>query len=83
MTSQSLLEELVELANLPLEQAKSAPAELYRSTEIAKDEWERIFRKDWMCPGLAAEIPNKGDYITFTIAGEPVFCIRDNEGQIG
>ena len=54
---------------------------LYSNKDIAASEDRNIFRKDWVCPSLAAEIPNQGDYLTFSIAGEPIFCIRNNSGD--
>ncbi len=38
--------------------------------------------KDWVCPGLAAEIPATGDYLTFSVAGQPIYCIRDKSGAV-
>ena len=78
----SLLRALDEAASRPLERARSLPAMLYRSAAIAELERERVFRRDWVCPGLAAEIPKHGDYLTFTIAGEPVFCVRAKDGTV-
>lgn len=76
------LDQLRELAARPAEAASGLPASLYRSAQIADLEKRSIFRRDWVCPGLAAEIPNTGDYLTFTIADEPVFCVRDSAGAI-
>ncbi len=33
-------------------------------------------------PGLAADIPNPGDFITFTIADQPIFVMRGKDGVI-
>ena len=78
----ALLAHLAETATGSTERATGAHPALYRSEDIAALETERIFRRDWHCPGLAAEIPQPGDYLTFTIAGDPVFCIRDKKGQV-
>ncbi|WP_317056943.1 aromatic ring-hydroxylating oxygenase subunit alpha [Roseovarius rhodophyticola] len=82
MTASLLLEQLALTANGPLERAMSADPRLYRDEAVAKRETDAIFRQDWLCPGLAAEIPNPGDYITFSIAGDPIFTIRDKAGEI-
>ncbi len=82
MTTNALLKQLAKSANGPVEQAVSADPRLYRDEDIAAHEADAIFRQDWVCPGLAAEIPNPGDYITFSIAGDPVFSIRDKSGEI-
>ena len=82
MNAPELLRQLAATANGPLERAVSADPRLYWDADIAALEEDAIFRRDWVCPGLAAEIPNPGDYITFTIAGDPVFCIRTKAGEI-
>ncbi len=81
-TAPDLLSHLATVANGPLERATGAHPALYLSEEIASLETDAIFRRDWHCPGLAAEIPNPGDYLTFTIADDPVFCIRDRSGTV-
>jgi phenylpropionate dioxygenase-like ring-hydroxylating dioxygenase large terminal subunit len=58
------------------------PPGLYRSEEIHRLELERIFAKGWLCPGRAAEIPNAGDYLTYSIGAQPVFVIRDEDGEV-
>ena len=45
-------------------------------------EAERIFATDWLCPGLADDIPNPGDYITYAINDQPIFVIRGKDGMI-
>ncbi len=77
-----LLEQLATIANGPLENATCLPAKIYTDEIVAAQETDRIFRKDWVCPGLAAELANARDYLTFSIAGEPIYCIRTNEGEI-
>ncbi|MGB7263818.1 MAG: SRPBCC family protein [Albidovulum sp.] len=81
-TAAELLAQLAGTADSPLKRAVSADPALYWNDDIAALEQDTIFRRDWMCPGLAAEIPNVGDYMTFTIAGDPVFCVRDKSGSV-
>ena len=82
LSSNSLLNHLGKIAGGSLPDATGAEPELYWNEDIAAAEEQQIFRKDWVCPGLAAEIPNQGDYLTFSIAGEPIFCIRDKLGNV-
>jgi len=84
MTSSTaqLLNDLTITANKPLAQATSLAPALYWDEGVAKVEDAQIFRSDWVCPGLAAEIPKTGDYLTYTVAGEPIFCIRDKNGNV-
>jgi phenylpropionate dioxygenase-like ring-hydroxylating dioxygenase large terminal subunit len=78
----SILESLAATARLEPKKAQTAPPAFYRSEDIARLETERIFKRDWLCAGLAAEIPEQGDYITFSIAEQPIFVIRDERGAI-
>jgi phenylpropionate dioxygenase-like ring-hydroxylating dioxygenase large terminal subunit len=81
-TADELLAHLGVVASGSLADATGAEPALYWNEDVAVAEDENIFRKDWVCPGLAAEIPNTGDYMTYTIAGEPIYCIRDKSGEV-
>ena len=82
MVIEKLLNHLSKTADGPLIDATGLEPALYWDPSIASLEEENIFRNDWVCPGLAAEIPNSGDYLTYSIAGEAIYCIRDNLGKI-
>ena len=79
---ESVLRRLGETAARPMESATGLPPEVYWREDFAALEREKIFRRDWACPGLAADIPEAGDCLTFSAAGEPVFCVRDRRGKI-
>ena len=81
-TADELLAHLGKVASGSLADATGAEPALYWNEDVAAVEDSNIFRKDWVCPGLAAEIPNTGDYMTYTIAGEPIYCIRDKSGDV-
>ncbi|WP_373504373.1 aromatic ring-hydroxylating dioxygenase subunit alpha [Aestuariivirga sp.] len=76
------LETLQSVAATPFAQSDTIPPLLYRSEDVHKLELERIFAKEWLCPGLAADIPNAGDYITFAMGDQPVFVMRGKDGVI-
>ena len=82
MVIEKLLNHLSKTADGQLIDATGLEPALYWDPSIASLEEENIFRNDWVCPGLAAEIPNSGDYLTYSIAGEAIYCIRDNLGKI-
>ena len=71
-----ILAQLKRTASGPMTEARGAEPAFYWNEEVASAEENAIFRHDWVCPGLASEIPDVGDYLTFSIAGEPVFSIR-------
>ena len=77
-----LLGRLSAIASGPFEAATILPSDFYTSPDILALEQERIFAKEWLCPGRAADIPEPGDYITFEIGGEPIFTVRGKDGAI-
>ena len=76
------LRTLAAVAASPFSQADTIPPVLYSSEEVYRLERERIFAKEWMCPGLAADIPKPGDYVTFSINDQPVLTIRGDDGVV-
>lgn len=76
------LEMLEAVAAAPFSQADTIPPLLYHSEHVHRLEMERIFGREWLCPGLAADIPKAGDYITFSIGGQPVFTMHGQDGVI-
>jgi choline monooxygenase len=78
----SLLAELRQVAAQPAARAHAVPPGLYCSEDIYRLEQERIFRRSWLCAGRAAEIPNVGDYFTFSIADQPILVVRGTDREI-
>lgn len=76
------LKTLASVAAGPFSQADTIPPVLYSSEDVLRLERERIFAKDWLCPGLAADIPNPGDYITFSINDQPILTLRGEDGVV-
>ncbi|WP_299453710.1 aromatic ring-hydroxylating dioxygenase subunit alpha [uncultured Pigmentiphaga sp.] len=66
----------------PLADARHLPGQVYSSPEIAAQEKDRIFMKEWLCVAHVDELPNPGDYLTKEIVGEPFVVTRNAEGQI-
>ncbi len=58
------------------------PPGSYTSPELLALERERIFRRQWLCVGLAASIPATGDYLCDEIAGQPVVVMRQAGGTV-
>jgi choline monooxygenase len=80
--TQVLLARLAELARGPHEEATALPPGLYHDPAILALERERLFGHGWLSPGLAAEIPKPGDYLTFAINDQPIFVMRGEDGEI-
>ena len=64
----------------PVEQARVLPPEAYVSPDFFEFEKEAVFMHSWLCVGREQQIPETGDYLAVTIAGEPVIVTRDEEG---
>ena len=58
------------------------PGELYRDPEVYETEIRRIFMRSWLYVGHQSQVPGRGDYFLFEIAGESVIVIRNAEGGI-
>ena len=78
----NLLETLKSRATTTVENASALPPELYTSTEILELEEQQIFARDWSCAGRASEIPNPGDYLTWSIGDQPIYCLRSKDGSV-
>ena len=66
----------------PFAQARAMPKSVYTSPDFLAQEQAHIFAQEWLCAGRAEALPNPGDYLTMTIAGEPVIVLRDRAGQV-
>jgi choline monooxygenase len=64
------------------DEALSLPPGIYHDAEVLRREVAEIFRREWLCLGRLAEIPNAGDYIARDLAGAPVFVIRQRDGDV-
>jgi phenylpropionate dioxygenase-like ring-hydroxylating dioxygenase large terminal subunit len=76
------LERLRLLAEGGLEQATAMPPAIYRNLEFHELERREIFARDWHCVGLAADLPEAGHYLSFSINDQPVFVMRGRDGVV-
>lgn len=63
-------------------ESRLLPSVLYTSDEFYEFERDAVFGRDWLCVGRVDEIPKPGDYMTITIADEPLLVTRDRDGDI-
>jgi phenylpropionate dioxygenase-like ring-hydroxylating dioxygenase large terminal subunit len=82
MTVIDPISKLIENVNVPFAKARAMPPEVYTSDEFLKRELSDVFARDWVCVGRASALPNTGDYITYELAGQPIFVIRDRDGRL-
>lgn len=76
------IEKLHKNVNVPFEQARAMPPEVYTSEEFLKHELSDIFSQDWFCVGRVSALENPGDYVTQELAGQPIVVIRDRDGTL-
>jgi len=54
----------------------------YTSDAIYQQECAGLFMRAWQYAGHASQAPNPGDYFTFEIAGQQLFCIRNYDNVL-
>jgi nitrite reductase/ring-hydroxylating ferredoxin subunit len=62
--------------------APTLPSECYTSSEFFKFETDFVFARSWICVGRVEQIPNRGDYLAPSVAGEPLLIVRGEDGKI-
>ena len=82
MTINQPVRDLLANAAAPFERARAMPPGVYTSPEFLESELADVFARDWVCVGRAGALPNPGDYLTYELAGQPVFVIRDKHGAL-
>ncbi|HVX23647.1 MAG TPA: aromatic ring-hydroxylating dioxygenase subunit alpha [Acidimicrobiales bacterium] len=78
----TLLDEDLDASALSLDEAVTLPPEMYTDADFFAFEKDAIFTKEWICVGRQEQIPNPGDYFSFTVADEPLVVVRDDQGVI-
>ncbi len=78
----ALLDKLASAAGAEFESARTMPPGIYHCEEFLQLEIRDIFKKEWICIGRAAEIPEPGDYFSFDLLDQPVVAIRQDNGGI-
>jgi phenylpropionate dioxygenase-like ring-hydroxylating dioxygenase large terminal subunit len=58
------------------------PTERHTSDEFHALEQEYLWPKTWVIAGRAEDVPNPGDYFTFSDLGVPLLIVRGTDGQI-
>jgi phenylpropionate dioxygenase-like ring-hydroxylating dioxygenase large terminal subunit len=76
MTTKALLQDLAAT------DGRALPPGLYRDPGILALEQQRIFARDWLCLGRAADIAKPGDYLAAAILDQPVVAVRGEDGVV-
>ncbi len=62
--------------SVPLEQASTIPAAWYVDQRIAELENKTVFGSNWQQVARTSQLEKPGQYITTTVAGEPIVVVR-------
>jgi choline monooxygenase len=66
----------------PLNEASTIPASWYVEPRIADLELKTVFSKTWQMVGRIEHVEKPGQFVTTTIAGEPIVVVRGNDGVL-
>src|ERR1017187_5853236 len=66
----------------PLTEAWTIPASWYEDARIAELERQTVFSKTWQMVGRVEQVEKPGQFVTATVAGEPVVVVRGNDGVL-
>jgi choline monooxygenase len=66
----------------PLSEASTIPGPWYVDDRMAELERQTVFSKTWQVLGRADQVANPGQFITGTVAGEPIVAVRGQDGQL-
>ena len=64
---------------VPLAEASTIPAPWYVDPRIADLEAKTVFSNTWQLVGRAEQVEKPGQFVTTTIAGEPIVVVRGND----
>jgi choline monooxygenase len=69
-------------ATAALPDAFTIPAPWYTDARIAQLELQNVFSRTWQSVGRAAQVEKPGQYVTATVAGEPIVAVRGSDGKL-
>jgi phenylpropionate dioxygenase-like ring-hydroxylating dioxygenase large terminal subunit len=64
------------------ETAVGLPRELYFDPDFHRFEMDAVFAAEWLCVGRQEQIPDVGDYLAVTRAGEPLIVVRAKDRSV-
>jgi phenylpropionate dioxygenase-like ring-hydroxylating dioxygenase large terminal subunit len=82
MTSSPPVAELIDNVSQPFERARAMPASVYTSPDFLEREMREVFAREWVSVGRTSALPNAGDYLTYELAGQPIFVMRGGDGRL-
>jgi choline monooxygenase len=66
----------------PLAEAHTIPAPWYTDPRVAALEQRNVFSRTWQTVGRTDQVEKPGQYVTATVAGEPIVVVRGSDNQL-
>jgi choline monooxygenase len=63
----------------PVERGTTLPNRAYLSEEFFRLECARLFARTWVLAGFGQQVPDPGDALPLTIAGQPIVLVRGHD----
>lgn len=84
MTTQNTVEQILASydAAAPLAEASTIPGPWYVDARIAELERQTVFSKTWQVMGRVDQVEKPGQFVTATVAGEPLVAVRGTDGVL-
>jgi choline monooxygenase len=65
-----------------LPDAHTIPASWYTDARVAQLELQNVFSRAWQVVGRTAQVEKPGQFVTGSVAGEPVVAVRGSDGKL-
>jgi len=69
-------------AAAPLAEAYTIPAAWYTDKRVADLELQNVFAQNWQAVGRLSQLEKQGQYVTATVANEPIVVVRGRDGKL-
>lgn len=69
-------------ADASLSEASTIPSSWYVDSRIAELETNAVFSKTWQMVGRIEQVEKPGQFVTASVAGEPIVVVRGNDGVL-
>jgi choline monooxygenase len=82
--TQTQVQKILESYNhrAPLTEASTIPAPWYVDSRIAELENKTVFSTTWQMAGRTDQVEQPGQFVTASLAGEPIVVVRGNDGVL-
>lgn len=82
MSLEQIQQGIRELGELPLNRARTLPAQAYTSEEFFDWENTHLLRGGWQCVAHVSQIPQPGDFLNLDLLGEPLIVVRGKDNLV-